>query len=253
MIKFFRKIRQKLLSENKFSKYLLYAIGEIILVVIGILIALQINNRNEEQKENIALLQNLSIIKGNIEGDLILLDSLKTLREQFIPHYKKEQLTFFNNTFDPQTTLKAAQCFDAIFFKANTSGFDALEKAPYLALINGSTLHKLLLEHKTAIEDVFITENETNTTIDDLETHITYTTDMNIGYAMVSMDDDELKETNISMEQMLKFLKDMHDSVLYRNIIAKASVRDKTIIPRYNELIQISNEVIAEINKLTKG
>ncbi|GAA4817738.1 DUF6090 family protein [Litoribaculum gwangyangense] len=52
MIKFFRKIRQKLLSENKFSKYLIYAIGEIILVVIGILIALQINNWNENQKNN---------------------------------------------------------------------------------------------------------------------------------------------------------------------------------------------------------
>ncbi len=52
MIKFFRRIRQKLLSENKFSKYLLYAIGEIILVVIGILIALQINNWNESRKQD---------------------------------------------------------------------------------------------------------------------------------------------------------------------------------------------------------
>jgi len=52
MIKFFRHIRQKLLSENKFSKYLLYAIGEIVLVVIGILIALQINNWNERKKEH---------------------------------------------------------------------------------------------------------------------------------------------------------------------------------------------------------
>jgi len=50
MIKFFRRIRQQLLSQNRFSKYLLYAIGEIVLVVIGILIALQINNRNEERK-----------------------------------------------------------------------------------------------------------------------------------------------------------------------------------------------------------
>ncbi len=50
MFKFFRKIRQKLLSENKFSKYLLYAIGEIVLVVIGILIALQINTWNENRK-----------------------------------------------------------------------------------------------------------------------------------------------------------------------------------------------------------
>lgn len=51
MIKFFRKIRQKLLTKNKFNQYFLYALGEIILVVIGILIALQINNWNE-QKNN---------------------------------------------------------------------------------------------------------------------------------------------------------------------------------------------------------
>jgi len=52
MIKFFRKIRQKMLTENKFSKYLLYAIGEIILVVIGILIALSINNWNQNSTRN---------------------------------------------------------------------------------------------------------------------------------------------------------------------------------------------------------
>ncbi len=50
MIKFFRQIRQNLLSEGKTEKYFKYAIGEIILVVIGILIALQINNWNENRK-----------------------------------------------------------------------------------------------------------------------------------------------------------------------------------------------------------
>jgi len=62
MIKFFRKIRQKMLTENKFSKYLIYAIGEIILVVIGILIALAINNWNNEKRihsEETATLQKL--------------------------------------------------------------------------------------------------------------------------------------------------------------------------------------------------
>ena len=51
MIKFFRKIRQNLLSEGKTGKYFKYAIGEIVLVVIGILIALQINNWNENTKK----------------------------------------------------------------------------------------------------------------------------------------------------------------------------------------------------------
>ena len=52
MIKFFRRIRQQLLTENNLAKYLLYAIGEIILVVIGILIALQINNWNTSKIES---------------------------------------------------------------------------------------------------------------------------------------------------------------------------------------------------------
>jgi hypothetical protein len=50
MIKFFRHIRQRMIKENRASKYLLYAIGEIVLVVIGILIALQINTWNENRK-----------------------------------------------------------------------------------------------------------------------------------------------------------------------------------------------------------
>jgi hypothetical protein len=50
MIKFFRKIRQNLLTQGKTGKYFKYAIGEIVLVVIGILIALGINNWNEHRK-----------------------------------------------------------------------------------------------------------------------------------------------------------------------------------------------------------
>jgi hypothetical protein len=70
MIKFFRRIRQRLLTENKFSKYLIYAIGEIVLVVIGILIALQINNWNEYQKERKSEHLILSEIRDNLKYDL---------------------------------------------------------------------------------------------------------------------------------------------------------------------------------------
>ncbi|MBT8274096.1 MAG: hypothetical protein KJO77_09830 [Bacteroidia bacterium] len=68
MIKFFRRIRQKLLSANRFSKYLIYAIGEIVLVVIGILIALQINNWNERQKLKAYEIKILTEIKMNLSN-----------------------------------------------------------------------------------------------------------------------------------------------------------------------------------------
>ena len=70
MIKFFRKIRQNLLAENKFSKYLIYAIGEIVLVVIGILIALQINNWNEQRKQNNLEESTLIELKANLLADI---------------------------------------------------------------------------------------------------------------------------------------------------------------------------------------
>jgi hypothetical protein len=70
MIKFFRKIRQNLLMENKTGKYFKYAIGEIILVVIGILIALQINNWNENRKKGIAEQNLYHTLISSLESDL---------------------------------------------------------------------------------------------------------------------------------------------------------------------------------------
>ncbi|MFH4968081.1 DUF6090 family protein [Gaetbulibacter sp. M240] len=74
MIKFFRKIRQKLLNENKFSKYLLYAFGEIILVVIGILIALQINNWNTERINNNRVKQYAKSLIQDLENDIAMIN-----------------------------------------------------------------------------------------------------------------------------------------------------------------------------------
>ncbi|MCA0154525.1 DUF6090 family protein [Winogradskyella vincentii] len=74
MIKFFRKIRQNLLSENKFSKYLIYAFGEIILVVIGILIALSINNQNENKKDKTKEKVYLESLYQELKQDSIYLE-----------------------------------------------------------------------------------------------------------------------------------------------------------------------------------
>ena len=87
MIKFFRKIRQRLVSENKFSKYLIYAIGEIILVVIGILIAIQLNDFNEDRKERKMELSFLQKLKDDINLDIQDL----TLRDSILAVYQSSQ------------------------------------------------------------------------------------------------------------------------------------------------------------------
>lgn len=87
-MKVFRKIRHQLLSKNKVSKYLLYAIGEITLVVIGILIALSINNKNDEISKRNAeknfyrntrqqLLDDAENVKGQIAYNSIYTEQFK--------------------------------------------------------------------------------------------------------------------------------------------------------------------------------
>ena len=79
MIKFFRKIRQKMLTENKISKYLLYAIGEIVLVVIGILIALQLNNLNEIDKVKDTEILYLNALHDEFSNNLIEVERVMKL------------------------------------------------------------------------------------------------------------------------------------------------------------------------------
>lgn len=70
MLPFFRKKRWRLAKDNQFFKYSRYAIGEIVLVVIGILIALSINNWNEFRKDRVIEQKYLEAIKGDLEKDI---------------------------------------------------------------------------------------------------------------------------------------------------------------------------------------
>ena len=82
MLHFFRKIRHDLIANNKSYKYLKYGIGEIVLVVLGILIALYINNWNEERKNEEKLISIFIEIQDDLSKDILRLDEI-------LPWYKE--------------------------------------------------------------------------------------------------------------------------------------------------------------------
>ena len=84
MIKFFRKIRQQLLVENKTGKYLSYAIGEIVLVVIGILIALQINDWNQHRLNKIEKREILSRLHIEFKANKEVLNQYRIVENKAI-------------------------------------------------------------------------------------------------------------------------------------------------------------------------
>ncbi len=70
MIKFFRKIRQRLLTKNKFVKYLLYAIGEILLIVMSIILALEFNQSNQQRIDDNLAREQLLRIRRDLKQDV---------------------------------------------------------------------------------------------------------------------------------------------------------------------------------------
>ena len=144
MIKFFRKIRQNLLSEGKTGKYLKYAIGEIVLVVIGILIALSINNWNENKKDRDIEQSALKNLKAEFEENLEQLRIDNDLNQASLDAayslLQSERITYQSYRIDSLlgTALNYAT------FEAGTGVFDEAISSGKMRLIQNDSLKTLL-------------------------------------------------------------------------------------------------------------
>jgi len=164
MIKFFRRIRQRLLSENKISKYLLYAIGEIVLVVIGILIALAINNSNQrrviEEKEQVYL----KGLKEEFETSKTKLTVLIDINRKNLREAKKLIGYASDSNKLPDEALFSEILFNTfspdISFNPNNSLLDEIINSGSLKDISNTRLRVRLTNWISTIEDVSKQEQE---------------------------------------------------------------------------------------------
>jgi hypothetical protein len=146
MMKFFRKVRQQLLIKNKFGNYSLYAIGEILLVVIGILIALQIDNWNEAQNLHGTEVLLLKEMKANLESDLaetqqnIILNKEKLNANTIVLENLKSPGSY-NDTLN----FYYANLMGGSYFSKNTSAYDNLKSFGF-HIINNDSLRMMITE-----------------------------------------------------------------------------------------------------------
>jgi hypothetical protein len=157
MIKLFRKIRQKLLTENKFSKYLIYAIGEIILVVIGIFIAIQLNNLNEERKQTNKENEYYCKLLEDIQQDLIQIDKLIVESEiriessnQFLSLVQQENL----NSKRIANKMLEAISLVTYTFKPNIAAFEDIKSSGNLAILKDEKIKSKLVEYYSTVEGI---------------------------------------------------------------------------------------------------
>jgi hypothetical protein len=146
MIKFFRKIRQNLINQGKTSKYFKYAIGEIVLVVIGILIALQINDWNEQRKEKIVeenFFENVLIDLEKDEEKLQYYHKFYTKRIEYLDTL----LTYVRNPNIKMGIEKFGRYIEPLFYASDPTNNDTtFESAKTSGTFNNFKGKKLLKE-----------------------------------------------------------------------------------------------------------
>jgi len=156
MIKFFRKIRYDLMAKNKTGKYLKYAFGEIVLVVIGILIALSINNWNEKRKNK----DLEKIITSNLVNEFTIMQTDLQLKADELNNSKKsvEKLMalFGKSKLEIQMVNTDSLLYTSLAwpeFNPTSSVLDDLIQSGRLGLITNTELRELLFKWNPTIEE----------------------------------------------------------------------------------------------------
>lgn len=149
---------------EKFRKYMFYAVGEIALIVVGIFIALEIDNWNSDRQEEAALDSYLQSIMGNVRNDLVEIQRLQELRGRVLlqsqqagylstmPHIPIEAV-FFYSRGNELIRNKA-------HFIPNTSGFEALKSSGVLSKLHGRDIEKLLFRYYDVVDRIQLLERD---------------------------------------------------------------------------------------------
>jgi hypothetical protein len=171
-----RRSKHDAFMNERVRKYLGYAFGEVLLVVVGILLALQINNWNENRKEQATLQSYLKSIARNMREDLGELEPLRDRRAESLyvaalfnvmryqDRFTVDEIAYFNRLW----TLGGTQAF----FTANTSGFDALKNSGVLNRLQGSDLEPLLSRYYDVVNQISVLEGVMNEELGPLSTEL---------------------------------------------------------------------------------
>ena len=152
-MKFFRPFRQN--SKGNFD-YIKYALGEVILVVIGILIALQVNNFNEKRIERRAMKDYFQKISFNINADIKESERLLKFRQNHIVDCNKVSKALIENNFSDQLLIQKA-IFEMIIevqLNYNKDAFESLKSSGYLRYLNNKELEELLNDYYNQINQI---------------------------------------------------------------------------------------------------
>ena len=252
-MKIFRRARLEFLNQKNTARYFKYAIGEILLVVIGILIALQINNMNEDAKENRILNQYLIKIKSHTSEDLRELDTIIKARTQFAKICKEARKAMLTGTEDQNmiTMMTSGLAFVDFYFKPKKDGYEALKNSDLFGKINNSKLDSLFTTYHILIDLIAENEISYNEYILTQEADLSKKFDRSLVLAAAFMERDSFAQFGISNNKVWKSFKEYSSYPAFRNVVSLGAFQFDAMVKQYKELRKTGNFIIKEIEKIT--
>lgn len=182
-----KRIKRHMINEKRAGRYLAYAGGEILLVVIGILIAIQIDSWNQGRIENAELEGYLQSIAENMRADLDKLDSQRRHQERIFTAVNRMLLSIDKKeTFDQKDFVLFGSAMRLTWsrrpFSLDTSGYESLKNSGYLSKLHGDDIERLLYDYYDESSQVGM--NDRNTYLSKLLYEFS-TTNWNIGAAQL--------------------------------------------------------------------
>ena len=242
MIKFFRHIRRSLINENKMSKYFKYAIGEILLVVLGILIALQINNWNENRKNQQKVQEYYSQLLSDFNRDTSTLNfNIKRL-EKNIEAYDSyiNKLKVQNLPLDTIWHHMKKIEFTSGKVEFNMQTFEAMESTGDLNMFPSELRNALMALNTNQISYKEIAENNDKVYIDLIKTNPlafkdTYLNELKLQPNLYKNFDLE--------EQLPTLMADLNQALRFKNFNAKVFLLSlNNILNQTKELQRMIND-----------
>lgn len=254
MFKFFRKIRKNLIDQSRLTKYLLYAIGEILLVVIGILIALQINNWNQNKINTATLNGYLNTISNNIKEDIQKIESIRQIRTNAIDRIPFILTTIVEVPFIEKKDIKycsetISMISDLAYLNTDQSGFESVKSSGFLSKLQGKDIENLIYKYYNLVQEIERMENDFN---ESLKTDLSeFRSERNESmYYLTFPDhiagDKQLQELQPSLRKII-----FHPSAIA--LYLQTSGTNPRLIVKYDNLKILGNEIIRMVNNKQKS
>ena len=253
-MKVFRRIRYDLLENKKTANYIKYAIGEIVLVVIGILIAVQIDDWNQDRIDKKALHEYLGKIRSHTLEDGYKLDTITLGRTYISGLCKRARLSILDKTEDENLILlmQCGAAFADFSFKPNTGGYESLKNSAYFGRINNSPLDSLLTLYNRLLFDITENERSYNEYVVGQEAYLSTQFDLSLILASAFMSQDSLAKRATPQEEYTEDFRKYTASIPYRNVISLAAWQLDEMVKQYGQLKETGQKVIEEIDAITR-